>query len=81
MSSHDDQRGTGACDTTPKCVSSQTLPLTTRLSQSQVATLYQTSAKECVDSSKKQGVDILGYTIKQSTLDINELRQYLQAEK
>jgi pimeloyl-ACP methyl ester carboxylesterase len=76
-----DQRGTGASKTAPKCVSSYTLPLTTKLTNKSVTQLYQKSADECVKFWKSEGVDILGYTTKQSALDIDDLRKHLKAQK
>ncbi|PKG83165.1 alpha/beta hydrolase [Colwellia sp. 75C3] len=76
-----DQRGTGASKTAPKCVSSQTLPLTTKLTNNSVTQLYQKSANECVKFWQSEGVDILGYTTTQSALDIDDLRKHLQAKK
>ena len=76
-----DQRGTGASNTTPKCVSSNTLPLTSRLTDKQVTELYQNSADECVEFWQQQGVDILGYTTQQSALDLEDLRKQLGANK
>jgi pimeloyl-ACP methyl ester carboxylesterase len=76
-----DQRGTGASSTAPECISSQTLPTTTVLTDIQVETLYKKAAKECVDFWSKQGVDVLGYTTKESVRDLNELRKHLKANK
>jgi pimeloyl-ACP methyl ester carboxylesterase len=76
-----DQRGTGSSKTTPKCVSSQILPLTIKLTNNSVTQLYQKAASECVDFWQKEGVDILGYTTTQSALDIEDLRKHLKAEK
>jgi pimeloyl-ACP methyl ester carboxylesterase len=76
-----DQRGTGASKTAPKCISSYTLPLTTKLTNNSVSELYQNSADECVKFWQSEGVDILGYTTTQSALDIDDLRKHLQAKK
>jgi pimeloyl-ACP methyl ester carboxylesterase len=76
-----DQRGTGASKTATKCVSSQILPLTTKLTNNNVTQLYQKAASECVDFWQNEGVDILGYTTTQSALDIEDLRKHLQAKK
>jgi pimeloyl-ACP methyl ester carboxylesterase len=76
-----DQRGTGASKTAAKCVSSYTLPLTTKLTNDSVTQLYQKAANECVNFWHGEGVDILGYTTTQSALDIEDLRTHLQAKK
>lgn len=76
-----DQRGTGASKSAPKCISSQTLPMTKVLTQSQVTQLYQLAASECVDFWQKEGVDVNGYTTLESAQDINTLRQHFKADK
>ncbi len=76
-----DQRGTGASKTAAKCVSSYTLPLTTKLTNQSVTQVYQKAASECVDFWQNEGVDILGYTTTQSALDIDDLRKHLKAKK
>jgi pimeloyl-ACP methyl ester carboxylesterase len=76
-----DQRGTGASNTTPKCTSSQALPINTKLTNAQVTQLYKKSADECMTFWQQQGVDVLGYTTAQSTLDIDDLRKHLGANK
>jgi pimeloyl-ACP methyl ester carboxylesterase len=76
-----DQRGTGASNTTPKCVSSQTLPLTKKLTPKLVTELYRKSADECVDFWLQEGVDILGYTTTQNALDLDDLRKHFEAKK
>jgi pimeloyl-ACP methyl ester carboxylesterase len=76
-----DQRGTGSSKTAPKCVSSHTLPLMTKLTNDLVSLLYQKAAEECVVFWQKQDVDILGYTTTQNALDIDDLRKHLTAEQ
>ena len=76
-----DQRGTGASNTMPKCISSQTLPLKKKLTQDLVTEIYRKSGDECVEFWQQQGVDILGYTTAQSALDLDDLRMHFEAEK
>lgn len=49
-----DQRGTGASNTTPTCISNQTLPMTEVLSESESSKLYKLAAKECLTFWKKR---------------------------
>ena len=76
-----DQRGTGASNTTPECVSSQLMPLTEKLTENDVEQRYRAAAKECAAFWQEQGVDLLGYTTLQSALDIEDLRTHLQSKK
>ncbi len=76
-----DQRGTGKSKIAPKCTSNKTMPLAEEINEAQITKLYRDAAKDCVVFWKKQGVDVLGYTSIQSALDIDELRQHLNAEK
>lgn len=76
-----DQRGAGSSKTIPQCISSNTLPLTSKLTNTLLTQLYQKSANECVKFWQSEGVDILGYTTTQSALDIDDLRKHLQAKK
>lgn len=76
-----DQRGTGASKSAPKCISSQSLPMTKVLTEAKVTQLYQLAANECVDFWQQEGVDVNGYTTLESAQDINVLRQHLKADK
>ncbi len=76
-----DQRGTGASDITPECISKQRLPLTSRVTELEVEAIYQAAAKECVNFWTEQGVDVWGYTTAQSALDLDDLRRHFKADK
>ncbi|MBU2278351.1 MAG: alpha/beta hydrolase, partial [Gammaproteobacteria bacterium] len=76
-----DQRGTGASDDTPECISKQKVPTTKVLSDNEIAAIYKKAAKECVDFWTSQGVDVWGYTTQESVQDLNDLRQHFKAEK
>lgn len=76
-----DQRGAGASKSAPKCISSETLPMTQVVTEAQVSKLYQRSADECVTYWKKEGIDVQGYTTLESAQDIDALRQHLKADK
>ncbi|MDN4501155.1 alpha/beta fold hydrolase [Alteromonadaceae bacterium BrNp21-10] len=76
-----DQRGTGASNDTPKCVSSQVIGLTDVLTEPLVTQRYQQAVTECVAFWQSKDIDVLGYTTVQSALDINDLRLHFKAEK
>lgn len=76
-----DQRGTGASDITPECVSSQKLPMTSLLTDNDVETIYKNAAKECVAFWTQQGVDVWGYTTKESVRDLDDLRRHFKVDK
>jgi pimeloyl-ACP methyl ester carboxylesterase len=76
-----DQRGTGASNITPKCVSSQILPQTQVLTDQGVTDYYTKAAHECMVFWKSKDVDVLGYTTVQNALDLDDLRKHFNAEK
>lgn len=76
-----DQRGTGASKIVPKCKSSQIIPLNKPLTDVEVANRHKLAAAECMGFWRQEGADPLGYTSIQNALDIDDLRQYLKAEK
>jgi len=76
-----DQRGTGASKPALKCQSNQALPMTTVLTEPQIATLYQLAANECVNFWQKKGIDVHGYTTVESAKDIDALREHFNEEK
>jgi pimeloyl-ACP methyl ester carboxylesterase len=76
-----DQRGTGASNITPKCISSETLPHNQVLTDQAVTDYYTKAAHECMNFWKSKGVDVFGYTTLQSALDLDDLRKHFNAEK
>lgn len=76
-----DQRGTGQSEQAETCYSAQHMSLTERLSDADIESRYRTAAMECLAGWKKQGIDVYGYTTVQNALDINQLRQHLNADK
>ncbi|MEL6362645.1 MAG: alpha/beta hydrolase [Pseudomonadota bacterium] len=76
-----DQRGTGASNDTPECISSVSVPTTEAISDSALAGLYGQAAKECTEYWEESGVDLAGYTTRQSVADLSDLRQHLGADK
>jgi len=76
-----DQRGTGASNITPKCISSQVLTHTEIFTDQDITELYKSAADECMDFWKEKEVDVLGYTTIQNALDLNDLRKHFKADK
>jgi len=76
-----DQRGTGASDDMPRCVSSQIAPDTADLSDAKSIGMQQEAFKECLAFWKSEGIDVHGYTTPESVADLDVLRRHLGAEK
>ncbi|MEP1552895.1 MAG: alpha/beta fold hydrolase [Paraglaciecola sp.] len=76
-----DQRGTGASEKMPYCVSDYAIGLTEAVPINQVEQRYRIAAAECVSNWTKQGADVLGYTTVQNAWDLNDLRQHFKAPK
>lgn len=76
-----DQRGTGASTSLPRCHSSVSVPLAERVSDEQYAAALRAAALECAGYWQAEGVDILGYTTRESVADISALRRHLGAQQ
>jgi pimeloyl-ACP methyl ester carboxylesterase len=76
-----DQRGTGASDDTPECVSNQHIPMTEVLNDEKITKFYRLAAAECLSFWADKNVDVLGYTTVESARDLDALREHLQAKK
>lgn len=76
-----DQRGTGESEQTEACVSGISMPLNQRLDEQQVIQDYRRAARECLETWKRQGAEVMGYTTVQNALDIDALRRHLKADK
>ncbi|MCO7187161.1 MULTISPECIES: alpha/beta hydrolase [unclassified Pseudoalteromonas] len=76
-----DQRGTGKSDQLPSCQSGFYTDADTPQTDQEIARLYQDAALKCAASWQAQGIDIKGYTTKQSAADLDDLRRHLKAEK
>lgn len=76
-----DQRGTGASDDMPKCVSSEIIDATQRISDEGVVQIYQNAWKECLGFWKDNNIDTHGYTTLENASDLDALRIYLGADK
>lgn len=76
-----DQRGTGGSTALPRCVSSQMIPETERVSDAEFAAAQLRAAEECGVFWRQQGVDLAGYTTRESVQDLAALREHLGAER
>ena len=76
-----DQRGTGASTQLPRCVSSIKPSRTEIMSDSEYTSLYRSAAIECGRFWQDQGIDIRGYTTRESVQDLSALRVHLGADK
>ncbi|WP_339745702.1 alpha/beta fold hydrolase [uncultured Maricaulis sp.] len=76
-----DQRGTGGSTELPRCVSSQTIPETVPVSDAQYAAAQLSAAEECGEFWRQQGIDLAGYTTRESVQDLAALRQHLGAQR
>jgi len=76
-----DQRGTGASNDLPTCESSQIDPDETPLSDADYLTRHKLAADECLAFWDAEGIDIHGYTTRESVADLDALRKHLGADK
>lgn len=74
-----DQRGL-AEDRLP-CLSNTTIPADEVVDNDRHTALYKKALKECLVKWQERGVDIYGYTTRESVLDLDALRQHLGAQK
>ena len=76
-----DQRGTGASTQLPRCTSSIEISATEPLSDDAYAELYRSAARECRAFWEAEGVDLRGYTTRESVSDLSALRRHLGSER
>lgn len=77
-----DQRGTGfSSNDLPRCRSSHGGDDMARQSDADFAADYRAAIEECGVFWRQQGVDIEGYTTRESVQDISDLREHLGAEQ
>jgi pimeloyl-ACP methyl ester carboxylesterase len=75
-----DQRGTGEGSETT-CSEPFLLDPTRPASREQIGAAYAAAARACAERLAKQGVDLAGYTTRESVADLEALRRALGAEK
>ena len=76
-----DQRGTGNATFLPACTSSVFLPEDTPYSDAELADATRAAVEECGAFWQAEGVDVRGYTTRESVADISALRAQLGAEQ
>ncbi len=76
-----DQRGTGASDDTPPCVSSQVIDPAAFMPDSDAFEMQRQAVKECLAFWVREGIDPHGYNTLESVGDLDALRRHLKAEK
>ena len=76
-----DQRGTGDSTALPGCVSSLKVPQNKSIPDADFDALHREAAKECARFWESEGVDIRGYTTRESVEDLDALRRHLAVEK
>ncbi len=76
-----DQRGTGASNDAPKCVSSQKLGSTAIISDALYTKKHQDALRECLSFWKEKGIDVHGYNTPENVADLDVLREHLGSNK
>lgn len=77
-----DQRGTGLSgNNLPRCVSSQGGDDLARLTYEEFTAQYVAAIEECGAFWRAQGIDIEGYTTRESVQDLSDLRVHLGADQ
>ncbi len=76
-----DQRGTGASNILPECVSKEHVPNERQVSDAEHVAIHQAALKECLAFWREEGVDIAGYNTVENARDLEDLRRHLGAEK
>jgi pimeloyl-ACP methyl ester carboxylesterase len=76
-----DQRGTGASNDLPNCVSNQTLDSRSPTSDEIYVDRHKAALRECLNFWTEQGVDVRGYNTVESVSDLDDLRSQLGADK
>jgi pimeloyl-ACP methyl ester carboxylesterase len=74
-----DQRGVGASATMSPCQSSDSLAPSEPITRAAMTGLYTRGLRECIDRWIAAGVDVQGYTTRESAADIDDLRRALGA--
>ena len=76
-----DQRGTGASDDLPRCISSIVQDDAVNTADSEYIQMHQDALAECLTFWKDKGVDVRGYATPESVADLDALRIALGADK
>lgn len=76
-----DQRGTGQSNIIPECVASTMLPDNRPLNKAEYVSLHRKGLEECLSFWKSGGVQIEGYTTRESAADIEAVRTALEVDQ
>ena len=76
-----DQRGTGDSNHIPRCDTGQQLALDRAPTLDDVVAIFRAAAEECVAFWEEEGVDLAGYTTRESVRDLQALRGALDADR
>ncbi len=76
-----DQRGTGASEVAPECVSDVVIPLDRVVAKTERDTLLRQAVEQCGAFWRGKGFDPAGYTTVESARDLDALRAHLKADK
>ncbi|MBW4331939.1 alpha/beta hydrolase [Stakelama sp. CBK3Z-3] len=76
-----DQRGTGASNDVPECVSHIAVPDDHSVGEAELTGYYRKATAECAAFWRDRGVDPLGYTTAQSVADLDALRRHLGVDR
>lgn len=76
-----DQRGTGASNDTPRCVSSIVTDDTDTTTDDAYIAMQKAALEECLAFWQEKDIDVRGYTTPESVADLDALRRHLGANK
>lgn len=76
-----DQRGTGASNDAPECISSKTVPSDKVLTDTEDLEIRRAALTGCLEFWRARKIDIHGYTTLESVADLDALRAHLGAQK
>ena len=76
-----DQRGTGASNDLPRCISKTVIPADQALTDDAYVALHRETIAECQSFWELEGIDLAGYTTEESAKDLDALRAHLKADK
>jgi pimeloyl-ACP methyl ester carboxylesterase len=76
-----DQRGTGKSNDLPPCIHSTKYPIEQPMTLENAVAYNRDRYQECRDFWVEKGIDLNGYNTMESAADLNDLREFLGAEK
>jgi pimeloyl-ACP methyl ester carboxylesterase len=76
-----DQRGTGASNDAPQCISSRKIPPDAVISDAEDLSIRRAALIECLEFWRGRKIDVYGYTTAENAADLDALRRHLGAKK